>query len=773
MQTLADKQRIPVPATSLVGREEALARLLEMLRRPDVRLVTLLGPGGVGKTRLALQAAHDAVEEFDEVRLALLATVTAGEDVLPEICRVVGARAQEERDPAEEIAAAIGDREMLLVLDNAEQVAEHLTMLADLLVRCPKLTILVTSRVILRLSGEHVFALDPLPVISVDHGTLAPATALFVDRAGAVRPDLELTPETVAAIDDICRIVDGLPLAIELAAARTRFLAPPELRDRLTGPLKVLKGGPRDAPERHQTLRATLEWSHDLLSADERVLFRRLAVAVNGMPYDAVDPVCNADGALDDRVEDTLASLVDHSLVRIDERPETGPRVRMLQIVRDFAEEQLATSGELEATRRSHARWYARLVIDTPMTTWGTGRRELREWTLRHLPDAATFLTVLTRLVDEEEYVLAVGMVGPLISFWNEIGQMRDALAWSRRLLPWVHLAAPETQGDFYFKSAMMANLSDDLETALDHAHRSLALVTELGNLRHMANVQNLIGNLYWTADDVAEGTRYQHMAIATTEAEGNPLGTAMFKAQLAERLVEHGTYEEAERLLAEAEPDIRRDRPGAMPLITASRAALYMKTGRPDAAGEQLEQSLLSHVAPPHSRPDVLAHLLLLAAEFALERHLVDEGARLAGAALRIATELGIGDKHHYLMDADRVDDLLRARLDEASLTRLMAEGRSLETSSAIDLALGVARTRDEAVVDTLAGPAVGLTAREQDVLALLVEGKSNAAIAEALFISERTVTTHLTRLYAKLDVSSRTEAMSAALRLGLIRAE
>ncbi|HWV24760.1 MAG TPA: LuxR C-terminal-related transcriptional regulator [Thermomicrobiales bacterium] len=774
MQTIVNNQRFPVPATSMIGREEERARLRALLLQPDVRLVTLLGPGGVGKTRLALQIAQDIGDSFPDIRFVPLANVTTPDDILPAIGRIADVRASERRTLLDQITAAIAaSGRMILILDNVEQVAEHLTVLVPLLTACPDLVILATSRVVLRLSGEHVFPLDPLPLRSTGPGELAAATVLFVDRAQAVRPDLELTPETIAAIDDICRMVDGLPLAIELAAARTRFLAPPDLRDRLTGPLDVLKGGPRDAPERHSTLRATLEWSHDLLTPGEQVLFRRLAVAENGMPYDAVEPICNEDGDLGGQVDDLLAELVDHSLVRIDQRPGTGPRIRMLQTIREFAEEYLAASGETDSIRRAHALWYARLVIDTPRETWGTGRPELKAWTLRYQPDTATFTTVLSRLLEYREHVLAVGMVATMISFWLEVGQMRDALTWSRKVLPWVDLAAPEIQADFYFKSAIMASLADDLPTALDHARRSLTIFTGLGNPRHIANVQNLVGSLNWRNGDAAEGERYQKMAIATTTANNNAVGTSMFKSQLAEQLIEHGSYAEAERLLAEAEPALRRERPGVMPLIHASRTSLYLRTGRFDEAGSQLEQSLLPHTTPPHSRPDVLAHLLLIAGDLALERRHVDDAAKLAAASRAIAATIGIDNRQTYFLDAEELENAVRSRIEPQHHARLMTEGAGMTPSDAIELAMRIARIHDQPAGTDTPDPAsdAGLTARERDVLALLVAGKSNAAIAEELFISQRTVTTHLTRLYAKLEVASRTEAMSEAIRRRLVR--
>jgi predicted ATPase/DNA-binding CsgD family transcriptional regulator len=774
MHTIAmDAQIVPLPATSLIGRDDELGRLTTLLSRPDVRLVTLLGPGGVGKTRLALQIVHDIDPcVVGPVRVAFLANISDPLEVLPAIARAIGIPGVADTPILDAIVTRIGTAPLLLILDNVEQVAAGLTFLSKLIARCPKLTILVTSRVMLRLSAEHVFTVDPLPTRSAGYDELAPATALFVDRARLVHPDLELTDENIRAIDAICHKVDGLPLAIELAAARTRFLSPTAMRDRLTERLAMLVGGPRDVPERHRTLRATLAWSHDLLSTEERILFRRLGVATNGLPYDAVGPICNASGDLGNRVEEVLDSLVDHSLVRIDDTPETGPRVRLLHTIREFAGEQLELSGEREAIERAHALWYARMVIDTPNTTWGTGRPELRNWTLRHLPDRATFITVLKRLMDWGEHALALKMTAQLVSFWNEIGQYRDALEWSERVLPFAPDMPPAIQANIYFKAAMVLHMADRMDETLDLATRSLTIYEQIGDPKSIANLQNMIGNLQWQLGNHAEGERYHRMAIATTVASASHAGTAMFSAQLADRLVENGKYEEAERLLDEAEPIIARERPEAIPLLMGSKAILYLHTDRLPEAASSMQNALSSYREPPHRRPDLLSQLLLYAADLAARSRIGDKGTIVAAAAFRIVDDIGLGITKGLFDEVDRIKASLQDLIGDQQFETLWAQGLAMSTTDAILIATetcehvlsGTSTVRETAITHD-----DDLTPREREVLRLLVEGKSNADIADELFISQRTVTTHLTRLYAKLDVSSRTAAISAAIRMGI----
>jgi|GEM_PF-5310254 len=767
-----DRQRIPVPATSLVGRQDELARLTDLLVRPDVRLVTLLGPGGVGKTRLALQIAQDIDrDDIGTVHVVPMANITEFEAVLPTIGRAVGASHLGILSLEQEIVEILGTRSMLLILDNVEQIAEHLTILSDILVTCPNVTVLTTSRVMLRLSAEHIFRVEPLQTTSAGPDHLAPATTLFVERARAVHPALPLTSENIAAIDDICRKVDGLPLAIELAAARTRFLSPIAMRARLGERLAMLVGGPRDVPERHRTLRATLAWSHDLLTDDERVLFRRLAVCINGVPYDAVAPICNATGDLGESVDHLLSALVDHSLVRIDNHLETGPRIRLLHTIREFAQEQLELAGEADAAREAHTRWFATMVIETPPDTWRMGTETLRIWTIAHEPDLETFPVVLSRLMDANLQLTALQMVTQLVPFWIELGHMRGAREWTKRVMPFVEEAAPETQQRFFYMTAIALHDANENDLAISYATRALEIAVQLGNKRMIGNSQNQLGSLYWQTGNIERGEHFQRAAIETAHQNDDEVGWAIFTSQLADQLINTGHFKRAESLLKEAIPVIKRERPDALLLSQSAMAYLTIKLDRLDEAGLNLEQGLVYHQPPPHRRPDVLSMLLFIGAMLALRRNQSPEATRLEASATRLAERIGLRILPAAQEEMQQMEQVLRTRLGPAEFTREWETGRGLSLPQAIALAIDISRLRDESPSGNNAPtPDDGLTPREREVLTLLVEGKSNAAIADALFISQRTVTTHLTRLYAKLEVTSRTEAISTAIRLGLV---
>jgi non-specific serine/threonine protein kinase len=590
-----------------------------------------------------------------------------------------------------------------------------------------------------------------------------------------VRPDLPLTDDDIRAIDDICAQVDGLPLAIELAAARTRFLAPVALRDRLTQRLHLLVGGPRDAPERHQTLRATLTWSHDLLTSDERVLFRRLAVFESSAPLDAVEPVCNAARDLGGNVEDVLASLVDHSLVKIIDVPGAGPRVRLLNTIREFAQEQLALSREQEAVQSAHAAWFADHVIATPYATWRTGSAEHRQWTVRHLPDVENFSAALSRLMREDNHVAALRMVSWLVHFWVEIGELREGSKWTDTLMPYVDEAPVEAQSHFLRVAAIMALKDDEIDAAATYAGRSLALAEQVGDPRLVGNALNLLGQIRWREGDGAEGERLQRQAIATVQEASDSLGGALFAAQIADALIEAGELDRAEPLLREAMPVIARERPGALPFLQGAMGYLLLQRGDIDAAAGYLEQCLDYHIQPPHRMPSLLAGRLIGIADLGVRRGAFAEAARLLMASIALCQRIGIVIDQQSKQELHRIGDQVCAALGNDRLLAEAETGKRLTTTEVIDLALAVTRMRAGTAapepVDTMV-PDNDLTPRERVVLALLAEGLSNPAIAEALFISERTVTTHLSRLYAKLDVSTRAEAIALAMRTGLVDA-
>ncbi|HEV2128242.1 MAG TPA: LuxR C-terminal-related transcriptional regulator [Thermomicrobiales bacterium] len=769
---------LPVPRTSLVGREEDAERVEDLLLSPDVSLVTIVGPGGAGKTRLALKVAEDLENAFrDGVWFAPLSTISDPKLVSPTIAQAIGMRERSGDSVEEQLRLHLRDAEMLIVLDNFEQVRESAVQIARLLQACRGLKILVTSRVILRLSAEHVYPISGLrlpgaeeahDVAGIVHNE---AVRLFVARAQSSDPAFRLDTHNAEAVVGICRQLDGLPLGIELAAARVRTLSPQALHARLSRRLTVLGSRFQDVPDRHRTIGTAVDWSVQLLTPAEQVIFHRLSVFSGSFSLAAAEVVAGVElgtGTSDLDVLDALGSLVDQSLLRhVSESGDEESRFRMLRVVREVALENLEASGELEDARRRHAEYFLALAEEAAPHL--TGPEQVR-WLNELERSLADLRAAMTWFGQAGEHALRLRLVAALWRFGYTRGHLTEAREWLRTAL----LASPEkTQtravalngkgllassqghsavatacheealelsreaGDEYAIAVALNGLGDaaavdgDRTLARERYEGALQLFRKVGHERGVAGAHTNLGNLAWDAREYEEAVAHHQQAAVHYEAAGDLRGTAWSASNLGTLAVQQGQYGAATRYLRDA-------------------MGKYTELGDPVGVMETLEG--FAGIALARKQAS-LATTLYAVAQVIRER---------------IGIPIAAADRERHKALVERMRGELGASFDMT-----WAAGRAMSGEEAMRLALatdsGAEPSSPQRGAATTAD-SFRLTRREIEILQLIAVGKTNKEISDELSISYRTVSTHVSNVLGKLDLANRSALASFAHREGLV---
>jgi len=549
---------LPFQPTPFIGREKEVAALGQLLCREDVRLVTLTGPGGTGKTRLALQVAAELSDLFaDGISFVDLAPLNDPALVIAAIAQSLGIREVSGQPLLERLKDELQRKQMLLLLDNFEQVVSAAVQVADLLATYPLLKVLVTSRVVLHVQAEHEFFVPSLSLPDPNHvpdlAALSQyeAVALFLRRAQSARSDFHVTNANAPAVAEICVRLDGLPLAIELAAARMKLLSPEALLVRLHQPLHVLTSGPRDVVARQQTLRNTIEWSYQLLNAQEQQLFRRLSVFVCGGPLSAIE--ATSLGSEAESVLDTVASLADNSLLqRVEQQAGEEPRFAMLETIREYALESLEALGETEAARGAHAAYFLRLAEEAEQGMAGPQQAVLLE-RLEQEHDNLRAAMQWSLEQAEEGKAMALRLGGALYSFWfvrAYFSEGRDFL--ERALSRGDEVAAPVRAKALYAASQLHDALGS-LDQAEEFYEQSLALYRELGDTRGIASCLHLLADIAWGRANLALARSQGEESLMLFRELDDKRSVAYLLYHLGSLAVEQGEYARGRDLLTES----------------------------------------------------------------------------------------------------------------------------------------------------------------------------------------------------------------------------
>jgi predicted ATPase/class 3 adenylate cyclase len=720
---------LPNDPTPFIGRAREVEQVVGLSQNPSVRLVTLTGPGGTGKTRLALQVGNALLPTFrDGAFLCDLSALTDWSLVPSTLASVLTVGEKGGEDPMESLAHHLGQKHLLLLLDNFEHLLDAGTFVASLLDRCSELHVLVTSRVPLHLSREHEYPVPPLTVPDpahlpdVNHLSQYEAVALFIERAAAVEPGFEVTTDNAPAVAEICARLDGLPLAIELAAARTKLLPPKALLERLSHSLTLLTGGARDRPTRQQTLRNTIDWSFSLLSADGQTLFARLSVFAGGCTLDAAEPVCNPEGELD--VLDGMAGLVDQSLLRRER--EDVPRYSMLQTVREYTMEKLHQRGEEDRIRSAHARYFLALAeAGEPQLT----ARSQGEWLSRLDTELGNVRQAIGWFLAQGEPELELRLASALFEYWRRRGSWSEGRRWLEAGLQADSQAMPGVRAKAIWALGYFVNLQGDSERArrlLEEARelyqelgdrrgslraasnlgmvalwqgqyeraRAFAeegrqLATALGDESDVALATFALGTVAWYQGDLVRATERYQDALVRARAVGDAYTTSFTLTMWGQLALHEGRLGDAERLCVEGLTVARgaaMERVAAWALQHLGQIALGQ--GDLGRAAERAHESL--QLAREQGDRALVLYNMHLIAGLAVAKGDARRAAQLKGAEHALREGLGMPLPPVY--QAEEHETLTRARtvLVGEEFTRAWHAGQAMDLDEAVSYALG-----------------------------------------------------------------------------------